>query len=292
MPTPPVDSPYCVHCGYERAGLEPDATHCPECGHSLSDTRILSMTIPPRWWRLHRAGWEFFRFTGIILIGSGALFGLATGVVVVERLIGDGSATWPASLLGNFSRVLIGVLMLCILLNAIGGVCCFAGVPTESPKDRRHARLFSLFSLAIPLLALPAAYAVGFKLAVPREIIIACAILSIVLISIDARLLPGRVHAFLRFTTNEFEKSFMDEGNKFIDSYGFFALLFVAHAMVTGSNMNLITFLYLFATVAWISRRAQAARAVRKEITQSQHQPRRSRPPDPPTPRIRTQNTA
>lgn len=285
MPTPPVDdSPRCVHCGYAKAGLEPDANACPECGHSLDETFIAAMDTPPRWFRIHRAGWMLFRYAGWSVLLAIAIVALAMIAVMIDSLTGDGSTTWSGHVVVIGIRyVAMGLIGLGVLYNTLGGVCCFATVPAESPRDHRKALLFSGISLAIPLLALPAIYAIAFQMAVPREIIFGCAILSIVLVSIDARLLPGRADAFVLFATNGAEQSFFDEGRKLIDAYGYIAAFSVIYLLINPNpnGVSLIVFLYLFAVISWVSRRARAARAVRKQIEKAKREAgsRRSRQP-------------
>jgi hypothetical protein len=280
MPTLPVDSSYCVHCGYERVGLVPDATHCPECAHALKDTRILAMASPPRWWRIHRTGWSLFRLAGTITYLAALPLVTAMLLVFFGQRFGIGSASWTSPTLDIMAKVMLGVLVLSVLLVAAGGVCCLATVPAESPKNQQRARLFSLFSLAVPLLAFPAAYGIAFNMPIPRQIVLACATLSIVLIIVDARLLPGRAHAFVRFTTNDPDNSFLTDDN----SYGIFAVILVGYVIYFGFTANAISFLYLFATIGWVTQRASAAKAVRDEIALAQRQARRTRPPTPPAP--------
>lgn len=275
MPTQPVDdTPRCVHCGYAKAGLEPDAEACPECGHFLEDTFIPTMTTPPRWFRIHRTGWMLFRYAGFAVLLAMAIIALAMITVMIDALTGNGSTTWSGHVVVIGIRyVAMSLIGLGVLLNTLGGVCCFATVPAESVRDHRKALLFSGISLAIPLLALPAIYAIAFQMAVPREAVFGCAILSIVLISIDARLMPGRADAFVLFTTNGTEKSFFDEGRKLVDGFtvviGFSVLYSLFNPGSSMRGLNLIVFLYLFAVIGWVNRRGRAAKAVRKQIAKS-----------------------
>lgn len=272
MPTQPVDDcPYCVHCGYAKAGLEPDAEACPECGHPLDDTFIPTMPTPPRWYRIHRTGWILFRYAGWTVELAISIIALAMIAVMIDALTGDGSVSWSHSILVGVRYVAMALIGLGALLNAIGGACCLATVPAEPSRDHQQALLFSSISFAIPLLTLPAAYAIVSGIVPPRGIVFGSAIVAIILIGIDARLLSGRADAFVLFATSGTEKSFFDEGKKLVDGYAVFVAVCVVYLLLKPhqNGINVVGLLCTLAVIAWISRRARAARAVRKQIAKA-----------------------
>ena len=262
-------SPRCVHCGYPKSGLEPGSSDCPECGHSLDAPFIPEMTTPPRWYRTHLAGGTSFRYAGATALLVIAVFALTVlGSMIALQITGSPSG-WSARVTAGVRYGVTGLFGVALALNAVGGACCLAAVPAEPRQDRRRELLFALIPIAVALLALPAAYAIAFDLAVHPIAILAGMALSLVLISVDARLLPSRADAFVLFATDGREKTFLELGTNAIDGVALLVAAAATYAMVTGDHANVVLLFYILATLAWRRRRASAARAVRAQIAKA-----------------------
>jgi hypothetical protein len=268
MPTPPVDSLYCVHCGYERSGLEPDATECPECGHSLDDIYIPTMAAPPRWWRIHRTGWQLFEYASYAMLATAICLIGGIGALIVYDLASAGAAgTGPVVLL--IRDIGAGFAALALLLTFLGGLCAFARVPWNDDREQRDALLLATTSLAVPLMApIPLLLLVAGAL-FSREILGVVIILSAALILIDVRTLKARAASFIRFTTNDTQSAFYDAGHRSVDIAAIIAIIGGLFMIFGGARPNLAILAYALMVLGWLGMRGRAAATVRKELTRA-----------------------
>lgn len=264
MPTPPVDSPYCVHCGYDKAALSEGASVCPECGHSVADAYIPAMQTPPRWWRVHRVAWRLFEWAAYAMLGAVAcLIGGVLALAYYDAIAGTPTGTGP---LGDVFRHLgYGFASLAYVLTFVGGVCAFARVPRTAEREQRRGVLLATNSIAIAMLGvIPVSLAMTGVFM--REMLGAAILLSAVIVLGDVRILRDRAASFVRFTTNEIQSAFFDDSHRSVDIAALIAAAGALYMLFGGARPNLSFLAYALMMFGWMGLRGRAARAVGKEV--------------------------
>jgi len=290
MPTPPVDSPYCVHCGYDKAGLTPGALECPECGHSLDDSYIPAMADPPRWWRVHRLGWRLSEAASYAMLATAACLIAGFVSLVVYDIRSGGNAPGLGATTILIRNIGFGFASLALVLTFAGGVCAFAKVPWNDEREQNRGLLLATISLAVPLLgAIPLALLMTGML-VPLEVFAAAIIASAALVLIDVRMLKGRAASFIRFTTNDTQSAFYDDSHRSVDIAAAIAIIGALYMALGGARPNLAVLAYALMLFGWMGMRGRAAVIIRKEIRRSLREARAEM--DEPTPQPSSENPA
>lgn len=272
MPTPPVDSPYCVHCGYDKAGLTAGALECPECGHSLDDSYIPAMADPPRWWRVHRLGWRLSEASSYAMLATAACLVAGIVALAVYDIRTSGSAPDIGSVTILIRNIGFGFASLALALTFAGGVCAFARVPWNDEREQNRGLLLATISLAVPLLgSIPLALLMTGMI-VPHELFAAAIIASAALVMLDVRMLKDRAASFIRFTTNDTQSAFYDDSHRSVDIAALIAIIGGLYMAFGGARPNLAVLAYALMIFGWLGMRGRAAVAIRKEIRRARRE--------------------
>jgi len=264
MPTSPVESPYCVHCGYDKAALTDGATVCPECGHSVDDAYIPAMETPPLWWRVHRLAWVLFEGASYAMLATAAcLVGGIVALVLYDQITGSGAGTGAAVVL--FRNFGFGFVALSFVLTFSGGVCAFARVPWMVEREQTRSALLATNSVAMSILgAIPLWLAMTGMFM--REVFGIAILLSAAIVLVDVRMLKQRAASYIRFTTNDTQSAFFDDSHRSVDIAALMAIAGALYMLFGGARPNLSFLVYVLMLFGWMGLRGRAASAVRKEL--------------------------
>jgi len=269
VPTPPVESPYCVHCGYDKAGLSAGAQDCPECGHSLDDSYIPAMAIPPRWWRVHRLGWRLSEASSYAMLATAACLIAGFVSLIVYDIRSGGNTPGLGAMTILIRNIGFGFASLALVLTFAGGVCAFARVPWNEEREQNRGLLLATISLAVPLLgAIPLALLLTW-VPVPFVVFAAMIMASAALVLIDVRMLKGRAASFIRFTTNDTQSAFYDDSHRSVDIAAVIAIIGGLYMALGGARPNLAVLAYALMLFGWLGMRGRAAAVIRREVTRS-----------------------